>query len=462
MQKHGKLLAKLFTALVTLALLVIPVASQAARPGKTYLLEARRNVGSLSRVVAALEVSGDYKTTEEDKLKRIKMNLLANVTYDERLLELPAAANGPIRSVRFYDKAAVQLKLDNDEIKPTLSDQRRLIGVNIEGPAVTLFSPAGPLTRDELELVEMHGASLSLLANHLLPDKPVAVGETWEHPAEQMAALLDLDAAAKCDVKSVLTKVADGVAEIELSGRVEGAVGGVATNIEVKARYHFNIEAGRFTWFGLLVSENRAIGHVEYGLEAISRLQMKIAPISESPRLGDASLAGLSLKPTEQSTELAYESIVGGWKFVHDRRWEIYSDDEKLAILRLIDRGELVAQCNIHTLQNAAEESQITLAEFQDDIKHALGDNFGEFVRASQSASEAGYRKYRVVVSGEAEGLSIQWIYYLVADEHGRQVVFAFTVEGSLIERFGEADQRLLSTLRLTDQKVAAKPTTAK
>ena len=457
MQKRSR--SFLFVVAVTLC--ASPLFCGAAEKSKTYSLSGRRAPGSVDRVEAALEVAGDQKVMIDGKVKRFKMSVLANVAYDERLLEPSTIADAPVRSIRHYDKALVLLKLDNEQIRRVLSDERRLIGVDIDGPTVTLFSPHGAMTRDELDLVEMHGANLSLLAYHLLPEKPVAVGDSWKHSGDLVVAVLDLDAVGEADVRSVLSKVTGGTAHLDLSGRVEGAVGGVSTQIELKAKYQLNLATGRITWFGLLISENRSIGHIGPGLEAISRLQMKISPLEKSQHLDDSALADLSLEPTDQLTRLRYESPGGGWRFVHDRRWYIASDDQRSAVLRLIDRGEFVAQCNVHTLENAAPESQITLAEFQDDIKHGLGESFGQFVEASQRGNEADHRVYRVSVAGEVEQLPIQWIYYLVSDRHGRQVVFAFTVEGGLLDRFGQSDQQLLSTLRLADPKIASRPTTA-
>jgi len=434
---------------------------RAPRRANTYPLRPQRSPGSVDRVVAALEVAGENKVVQENKLQRFKMSVLANVTYDERVLEFSPGSDGPMRSIRHYDKAAVQLRLEEDEVQPALRDGRRLVAVQINGPSVILFSPQGPLTRDELDLLEMHGTSVSLLGYRLLPDEPVAIGDSWKHSAELMAALLDLDAVSQTDVASVLREASDGMAEIEMSGRVEGAVGGVSTQIELKAKYHFDLSAGRLTWFGMVARENRSVGHVGPGLEALSRLQMKFTPLEESTVLSDSALSGLTLRPSPELTRLSYESPEGGWRFVHDRKWFITQDEDRLAVLRLIDRGEFVAQCKIHTLPDAAPEEQVTLAEFQDDIRHGLGEHFKQFVQASQRSNALDYRVYRAVAAGEVEQLPIHWIYYLVANEHGRQVVFAFTVEGKLLEQFGEADQELLGALKLDAPKVAAKPTPA-
>lgn len=432
------------------------------RRPQTYQLHAQLSAGSIDRVEAALEVSGENKVVQGNKVERFKMSVLANVSFDERLLQPPTRADRSMRSIRHYDKMAVVLKLDQQELRPALRQSRSLVGVEIDPPSVTLFSPAGPLTRDELDLLEMHGASMSLLAYRLLPEGPVAIGETWKHSAALMAAMLDLDAVSQTDVQSVLRGVTGGTAEIEISGKVEGAVSGVSTQIELKANCHFDLSASRIAWFEMVTQESRSIGHVGPGLEARSRLQMKMTPLKESASLSDAALAGTKLTSGDELTVLSYESPEGGWRLAHGRDWFITGDERRRAVLRLIERGELVAQCNIHTLPDAAPDEKATLAEFQNDIRSGLGDAFGQFLQASERAGEAGYRIYRVVAAGQVEQVPIQWIYYLVADKLGRQVVCAFTIESKLLEQFGAADEQLVAALELDPPKPAAKPTPAK
>jgi len=414
-----------------------------------------RAAGAIDRVESALEVGGDLKILEDSKVKPFKMSVLANLTYDERALEVPKGSRGTLRSIRHYEKAAATLQVGDEGSKPTLRDERRLIGAAVEGATVTLFSPHGPLTRDELDLIDLLGNSL--LMDLLLPQQPVKVGDTWKYDNELMAALLGLDAVSESDVASALLTVDDARARFEMNGKVSGAIGGVSTEIELKAKYHFDRKANRVSWFGLLIKENRSIGHVGPGLDVVARLQMKIAPNQAAPRLADAALAGLSLKPTPELSLLQYESPGGGWQFLQERDWYVTSDEASLAVLRLVQRGEFLAQCKVSSLPTATPGKEVTLAAFQEDIKRGLGKSFKQFVEAGQTSNELDYRLYRVIVDGEASELPIRWIYYYVGDKFGRQVVFAFTVEGRLLDTFDEADQRLLGTLRLADPKVAAK-----
>lgn len=438
-----------------LALLAIePLQAEEAK--ESYSFRSQRAVGGIDRIEAALDVGGDLKVVEDNKVQRLKMSVLANLVYDERSLELPKEAKDAWRSIRYYQTAQATLQIEGQGPKPALREDRRLIGVEAAGTKVTLFSPHGPLTRDELDLVDLLGNSL--LMDRLLPEQPVRVGEQWKHSADLITALLGLDAVSEADVSSTLLTVSAERARFEMNGRVAGAVGGVTTELEVKAKYHFDQKTNRLTWFGLLIKEDRSVGHIGPGLEVTARLQMKIEPGSQAPQLNDRALAGLTLQPTPELTALTYASPEGGWGLAYDRNWHVTSDDAKLAVLRLVERGEFVAQCKASPLPNATPGKELTLAAFQDDVKHGLGKSFKQFVEAGQSANARDYRVYRVVVDGEASELPIRWVYYYVADKYGRQVVLAFTVEGRLWKTFDKADEQLLSTLHLTDPQVAAKP----
>jgi len=42
---------------------------------------------------------------------------------------------------------------------------------------------------------------------------------------------------------------------------------------------------------------------------------------------------------------------------------------------------------------------------------------------------------------------AIEWRYYLVTNTAGRRVAFAFTVEGSLAKRLGDADRKMVNAV---------------
>ena len=445
----------LFTILPAILVAAFP-SGKMVKAAETWVLRPKRDPITINRVEAALEVEGDLTVVDENKVKRLKLQVAANLHYDERSFDQPKDPDGPLHSMRYYRTASAAIRVEGDTVRSTLSEDRRLIGVQTTAAGVTLFSPSGSLTRDELDLIDSHGNSL--LLDRLLPEEPVAIGDTWEHPGNLVAALLRLDAVDRVDVQSKLAKVENGIALVETEGHVSGAIGGVSTEMDLTAKYQFNLDSGRIVWFGLLVQEKRSVGHVASGLDVVARLQMSISQISDSPQLTNAALRDTPLVPTDDLTRLSYESPEGSWRFLNDRRWFITSDEDDRAVLRLIDRGELVAQCNIASLDKVEPDGLIDLTQFQDDVRRGLGDNFGQFVSAGQRPNEANYRVFRVVADGQSHDVPIRWIYYMLADQYGHQAVFAFVVEGNLIERFGRSDQQLLDSVRLLNRKVAARP----
>jgi hypothetical protein len=141
---------------------------------------------------------------------------------------------------------------------------------------------------------------------------------------------------------------------------------------------------------------------------------------------------------------------------VHNRRWFTTADEKRLTVFRYVDRGEFVAQCNVALLPDSPTNESLNLAGFQKDIEKSLGKQFGQFVSAKEETDDAGRRVYRVVVTGTASGLPIQWTYYLFSTRDGNRLSVAFSVEQPLVERFGNADREFLRSLEIAPPQTAS------
>jgi len=424
-----------------------------AQAGDTYDLSPNRPKGSLSRVEVLAEVGGELKLVNDSEVKPIKMSVVGKLAYEERMLTSDPRNLENLSSIRHYDLAEATIKIDQGGQKPTLRDDRRLVAAHAAPGEVRLYSPDGPLTRDELDLLDVQANSLLLDA--LLPETPVALEARWAHDDELLARLLGLDAVSTTDVSSQLSSVDEKQARFELAGKVSGAIDGVATEIELKGRYTFDRKTSRVNWVALLIKEQRSIGHVAPGVDVVARLQMTIRPQTTAKELTDARIAGLPSAPDPALERLVWKSPSNEYQVQYERRWNIMSDDAKMMAMRLVDRGDLVAQCNLATMPPIEPGAQPSPARFQADIKKALGQQFGQFVSAKQTTTPRGYLLYRVVADGKVSELPIRWHYYLLADRSGRQVVFAFTVEPDLVEVLGESDRALVEGLEFTETKAA-------
>src|SRR5262249_53334185 len=152
--------------------------------------------------------------------------------------------------------------------------------------------------------------------------------------------------------------------------------------------------------------------------------------------------------------------------FVYDRKWHITRDDTEMMVMRLMDRGDLVAQCNMSltTLPNppvdpkAPETARppMELSQFQSDVQSALGKLFGRFERAGERPPATGWRLLKAIVAGNAKDVPIQWRYNLLHDRQGRAITVIFTMEAPRAEQFGDQDKPLLNSVEFVEAKVAS------
>jgi hypothetical protein len=418
---------------------------------KKYGFKNGREPGQIDRVKVQLKVSGEMINIVDRKEQREKMSVDCDLDYNEKTLEIPAKDENISRSIRSYNKAEAAIKVGEMDFKPTLSPERTLIVDEITPQSVLLFSPRGPLTYKELELIDVQFDSL--LMDRFLPDKHLAIGDSWKPSEKLLAQLLGLDEVGQSDVQCVLKEVTDKLVRFEMTGKVSGAIDGVTSEIEIQARYRFILQNNRIDWLGMRIVEQRRSSPVSDGFNTVAILQMSIVPKGQSENLSEAELKDLPMRSTPELIRLSHVSKQGGWEVTHDRNWYIFRDKQDLAILRRLENGEVIAQGHISSLPQATPDKLVTLEEFQEDVKKALAKEFKEFVEAGQSFDDSKRRILRVVLRGEASELPITWVYYHIADQQGRQMACVFTFEEKYADRFGNADQKLIESLRFIDAK---------
>ncbi|MFO0901421.1 MAG: hypothetical protein U0939_00395 [Pirellulales bacterium] len=405
--------------------------------------QPERPLGSLRQAVIQLASTGELKLNADgQKVTKRPVQVAAQMAYDETLTDKRAV-------VRHYTQAQAELLVGKTRFTPQLDDAHHTLALHRDGEQAILYSPLGPLTRDELELAQVPGTAAP--AEELLSLEPVGVNQTWAIPDAVLARLLWLDAVSSCDVQATLKSVSDDVALVTLQGPISGAVGGVATEIDLQAKLNYDLRQQLVTWLALQIQENRSIGHAAPGFETKSQIKLAFRPLESSPHLSTEYLATLPLEYQPGSALLQYESSEGRFRALLDRRWRLMVDRHDLTVLRLVDRGDLVAQCNLSRLPALAPGKQLPLEELQDDIKNSLGKNFRQFVEASQSVTDEGLRILRATVVGESSEISVQWNYYHVSNDKGQRLAIVFTFESSLLDRFADLDRSLVASLQFLD-----------
>lgn len=445
---------------VSAALFVLATWAASLSQGRaeTIDLRAAPAINAHQQVRAIIEVEGKLKLNPDGKeVQHVPIKATAELQYVERTLQVGKAGAGS-RAVRHYEKADATIRLRESELANELRPERRLIVLDALKSEPVHFSPLGPLTREELELIEVPASGLSL--TDLLPSQPMAIGNEWKLADPVVLRLFNLEAVNQQSATCKLDSVKDGVAIASLEGKVAGAVGGVSSDLEFKGKLNFDLKKRAVTWLTLAIQESRAIGHAQPGFEVLTRLRMIAAPCAVADEVADKVLADLSTAADgsgQALIELTAENA--SFQLVHDRRWRVMVERHDATILRLVDRGDLIAQCNISPLPAFTKGEALTLEGFQNDVKQVLGKNFGQVVEAAQEAGEDGVVVQRVVVSGTAGELPIQWTYYHLTNGKGQRASLVFTIEGNLVERFAQIDRELVSGFHFLPDK---QPTPAK
>jgi hypothetical protein len=244
-----------------------------------------------------------------------------------------------------------------------------------------------------------------------------------------------------------------------LKGQVQGQVLGGPGTIHFDGFASFDRKAGIVSRLELNRTENRQPGPVEAGLDLKSTLMVirRIAPLA--PELADAAIAGQSMDTSPPLQLLQLIAPDGKYNLLHDRNWHTYWDDPKLVVLKRLEKGQVVAQCNLAAGPPAGRGKHQDPAQFRDDIRRSLKERFVQFLGAGEVEGDpAGGFRYKVGVQGRERELGVLWYYYLVGSPEGDQLLATFTLAQDDANSFGDQDLQLIGSLQWSQPSVGTRP----
>jgi hypothetical protein len=433
--------------------------------------------GSTTRVTIELKAQGLFrpglppagKSTETRMPKPLALEIQTRLIFIERVIQVggdetvhagrlaqakakttePGAAGRPLKVVRHVIQAASAI---NGEVRPTAASIRPEVAVLVaerrdhQGP-VTVVSAAGPLTRSELELVQ--GVGDPLVLADLLPANPVAVGDHWRVGDAAAQAVSGYDVLTSNALDAVLESSARDQARVRLKGEIQGSALGGSGTMTCEGVLTFDRQAGRVDRLDLNRNETRRPGPVEAGLEVKSTLTVTRNAAQPPATLSNTALADLPLEITPQRELLRLTTPGGKSILLHDRHWHSFWDDPKLTVLKRVDGGQVIAQCNLAVGPPAGKGRHQDHNQFRDDIRRALKERFGHFLGAGLvDGDPAGGFRYKVGVQGREGPLDVVWYYYLLAGPEGDQLLATFTLAADHVKAFGDQDLEMIGSLQ--------------
>ncbi|WP_165069493.1 hypothetical protein [Paludisphaera rhizosphaerae] len=442
-------------------LAVLLAAAPALAADDPIAMEEKVGPGAITAARIELKAHGQFQRslppdamTADAKLpKPLEVDVQTRIVYRERLLPGPKR-----RSVRLVKQAASAI---NGEIRPTARELRPELSLLVaerrdaDGSA-TVFSPAGSLTRGELELVEGLGDTLCLL--DLLPETPVAKGKPWDVRKTALWAITGYDSVTSSTMKGEVESTTGDEVRVTIRGEVKGLVLGAEGAMTCDGFLTFDRKAGMITALELNRTESRRPGEIEAGLELKSTLTIVRRGGLEAPaELSDAAVAALSPEATPSRLLLQLIAPDGRYNLLHDRSWHTHWDDRKLVVLKKYAEGRVKAQCNLVYGPDAPKGKHQDVQEFERDVRRALKDRIDHVIGGGEVPGDAdGGFRWKLGVQGMQGDLGVVWYYYLLASPRGEQLMATFTMADSDAGAFGGEDETIVGTLQWNDPPLAS------
>lgn len=405
-----------------------------------------------------LQVDGTLSTAaRQGQSIALKMKVDGRLSYLERRLAAAGRDSHTLRSVRSYELAEANIDVGERRTSNRLPETRRLIVAEGRAGGVRHWSKSGPMTSDSINLLRAPGDSLALIA--LLPESEVDAASEWDPPHWVMPMLTGVEAVSESKLHCRIESLDERYAVIVVDGQIEGATLGALTKISLNGKVAYDRKSGHIRQAQITQTEDRTVGTVSPGMQVKATMYVDRQVSGATGPLTDALADSLPINPEAEQLAVAFVSQSDMYVLL-DRDWHVFHQTNDVAVLRLVEGGSLVAQCNVSRLPRVAAGSHTPGPQFVADIQMALGNQVQEISDAQPIRVDDGRQLLRVTARGTTRDVPMEWYYYLCAAPDGRQVACVFSIESRLAEAFIGRDEELVRSVRFLTpaERTAGKP----
>ena len=437
------------TGLCVLALFIFATTGQGQ---ESIDLEIKQNHGQQARYTCDFSHSGRViiENRDQGKTTSLPLSVDAKISFFQR-------KTGDEQTIRYFENANGKIKLDKGTTRPLLDESNRLIVARLmsnPGAQVELASLKGILEQPELELIQNAADPMTLPAVFNKTD--VKEGDQWKPSLTALAKMLRVYEIEKSEVKLLLKKVDPDYARVYLMGSLSAIVDDVTTEMDLSGIAIINLKTNSLASFKLSIREDRIPGQIAPGFDGKTKVDIQVANES-TPLLSSAELAKV-VKKGKVRQRVKWQSEVGKFTINYEPRWKMIAAEDAAAILRFIDRDELLTQCNIVQLPSRPADNPLSMESYKTEVAKIIeADKNAQLVDTTSQTTETGHKSLRVVVAGQEEGLPVNWFYYHLSSADGRQVTLVFTMAESVAKRVTPIANQLVTEFKFhpLPQKVA-------
>src|SRR5262249_26781843 len=148
----------------------------------------------------------------------------------------------------------------------------------------------------------------------------------------------------------------------------------------------------------------------------------------------------------QQLEQLSYADPRGRYTLMHARDWHLVGATAGHQGVRLMDRGEFVAQATPSPWKRPETGTDLSGDAVEDIIGATPGGVPERILKAEEvkGAAEGGRWIFQVTAEGEMGGLKAMQHFYLIAGPRGEQMLVTFTMTPAQAPKLGTRDLDLL------------------
>ena len=416
------------------------------------LLGETVKTGECFQYELGLTLSGKMKIDREGKQQELTVRGQANHTFTDRI-ETTNTSGAAGKVYRHYTEAKSAHTVGGDGSKRELNKEHRLIGVVRSDRATVHFSPTGPLTREELELVAQHFDTLAITG--LLPGTELAVGGTWAVSSEAIQQACLFDGLIKHDVKGMLTSIKDGVATWTLAGTAEGLDTGATARVTIKATGTFDVATTRITSLEWEQSDDRDLGPASPAMEVQAKISLKRTALSKEPAELNADVRGKLPGDKIPEALLKLQLDDAGNEFVlnYSRDWSVIGKASTHTVLRLLQAGDFVGQATITNWSRAGKGEHSKATDFIAAINKTPGWEPLEVISDGEQKAAPGTWVHRYSVKGKRDGATVVQTFNFIAGPGGQQLLVTYLSSPEKVAELAKREQEFIDGLTFRTAK---------
>jgi hypothetical protein len=311
----------------------------------SYRLREALPAGHQYRVSSRADLSGSIHLsadmTMDKKARTIQVSGTSVIEYDERVID--GDTKGPVeKTVRIYRRMEFKRKVDGQEQESGIRGEVRRMVLFKHKHAEVPFSPDGPLTFGEIDVVRTDVFTPGLIG--LLPKNDVKIGDRWEADQQAVEELTDLqqvNGKLECRLQEVAVRQGRRLAQVSFVGTVTGMGDDGPGKHQVEGYFFFDLHSNHLSYLyvdgvsHLLDQQGQSRGKIEGKYVLTRRLE-------SSADLADDVVKRLPLEPNAGNTLLLFDQPALGVRFTYPRRWTVQRADARQILLDAQGGGGLV------------------------------------------------------------------------------------------------------------------------